>query len=332
MRRKRPIISVCAVVLGVFGLVQAHAVELRDIHFTDLDHGWVVGHGGTLLKTIDGGTEWDEVELDAAYDLNAVHFSDVDTGSVVGNQGTILHTTDGGNTWLQYRSRERNNLNQVHFVGNHGWIVGDEGTILASTDSGKTWSPQKSNTPNNLTGVSCVSTQEGWIVGARGTVLHTTDGGKNWQAQSINTASEGLRTLSQSRRAKGSPVYGLTDVHFADPLQGWATGLFGLLLATTDGGQTWQTQDVGLPLLRWGKRASLKHVHLHGNGHGCIVGEGGTVVHTKNSGKTWYPRNLQISSRLNSVFFLDHQHGWAVGDNFTILRTVDGGNTWQIQM
>ena len=333
MWRKSFVAIALTITLLALGASQGVAVELRDVHFINLNRGWAVGDGGILLKTADGGAEWEEVDNGVEYDLNSIRFSNPKVGCIVGNRGTLIHTVDGGETWLRREIRTKHNLNGIFYADqDHGWVVGDEGTILATTDGGKTWSPQKSETPNNLTGVHFIDAKEGWVVGLRGTILHTTNGGEIWEAQSIGTAlGESKPQYQRTRRTKGSPIQSLTSVHFANPQRGWATGLFGLLLTTDNGGKTWKSQDVGLRVGRWGKRVSLKDIHLHGMEQGCIVGEGGTLVHT-NDGNKWYPRNLQISSRLNSVFFIDHQHGWAVGDNFTILRTTNGGNTWQVQM
>jgi len=243
MRNKSVVPIALAIAFLALGSHQAFAVELKGVYFIDLNRGWAVGDGGTLLKTIDGGAEWVEVETEVEYNLNSIHFYGPKIGCTVGDVGTILHTTDGGENWHLRKVRPLNNLNQMFYAdGMHGWIAGDNGTILVTEDGGATWEPQESDTPNNLTGVHFISLEEGWIVGSRGTILHTTNGGKKWEAQDIGTALQESPASYRTRRAKGNPINSLTSVHFSNAKQGWATGLFGLLLTTNDGGKPGRTK------------------------------------------------------------------------------------------
>ncbi len=57
-------------------------------------------------------------------------------------------------------------------------------------------------------------------------------------------ATESKATSRQgawTRRAVGT-MTGLRSVYFLDDMQGWAVGGAGILLATNDGGQTWQVK------------------------------------------------------------------------------------------
>jgi photosystem II stability/assembly factor-like uncharacterized protein len=61
---------------------------------------------------------------------------------------------------------------------------------------------------------------------------------------------------------------------------------------------------------------------------GWACGRWGTILHTKDGGRTWAPQRSSTDYTLASIFFTDSQNGWAVGDGGTILRTVDGGASW----
>lgn len=58
--------------------------------------GWAVGVAGTIIKTTDGGTSWNEQTSGTTVFLESVYFVDIQTGWVVGSNGTILKTTTGG--------------------------------------------------------------------------------------------------------------------------------------------------------------------------------------------------------------------------------------------
>jgi len=95
----------------------------------------VVGHGGTILHTTDGGETWKKQVSGTTSHLWQIHFADSRTGWVVGNGGTILRTIDGGKTWTKQDSGTTLNLVRSHFADSRtGWVVGEGGTILATRD------------------------------------------------------------------------------------------------------------------------------------------------------------------------------------------------------
>ena len=64
--------------------------------FTDANHGWAVGAGGTIVATTDGGATWSAQDSGTTQTLNSVVFTDADHGIIVGYGGTVLSTTRGG--------------------------------------------------------------------------------------------------------------------------------------------------------------------------------------------------------------------------------------------
>ena len=67
------------------------------IHFIDERCGWVVGDKGLLLKTVDGGGNWQRVKVPGGT-LNDIVFVG-QKGWIVGGGGMILHSDDGGKGW-----------------------------------------------------------------------------------------------------------------------------------------------------------------------------------------------------------------------------------------
>ena len=62
--------------------------------------GFVVGSGGEILRTDDGGATWVPQTSNTTEVLREVKFPvDDQTGYVVGDTGTILKTINGGATW-----------------------------------------------------------------------------------------------------------------------------------------------------------------------------------------------------------------------------------------
>ena len=109
---------------------------LNDVFVFDLNTAIAVGYLGTVIKTTDGGLNWDVQHHagGALKNLESVHFININTGWAVGDGGTILKTTDGGVNWFSvYTGRERS-FYSVHFIdSNTGWVVGNSGIILKTT-------------------------------------------------------------------------------------------------------------------------------------------------------------------------------------------------------
>ncbi len=64
---------------------------------------------------------------------------------------------------------------------------------------------------------------------------------------------------------------------------------------------------------------------------GWVCGRWGTILYSRDGGKTWERQSSGTRFALSSIHFVDSKQGWAVGDQGTIIRTVDGGRTWEKQ-
>ena len=64
---------------------------------------------------------------------------------------------------------------------------------------------------------------------------------------------------------------------------------------------------------------------------GWIVGDGGVIFHTSDSGKNWEQQESGVSYDLMEVQFIDSDCGWIAG-KAGILHTEDSGQTWIEQL
>lgn len=60
-----------------------------------------MGSYGTILKSMDGETNWTSQTSRTNAWLRSVHFTDQNFGWTVGERGTILHTTNGGVSFVE---------------------------------------------------------------------------------------------------------------------------------------------------------------------------------------------------------------------------------------
>ena len=202
--------------------------------------------------------------------------------------------------------------------GSHGSMSGAANGPGAAAATG-VWTAQDTSSADLLTlnSIAFVDATHGWAVGGSNEgpgIIVTSDGGTTWKAQHARSASSSATLFS---------------VAFLDAAHGWAVGYdlnadarpTPLILATSDGGATWSSQDAGAA----GTGTTLYSVSFADAEHGWVVGNtedstgnttGNVILATRDGGATWvaqYASGSGPSSELSSVCFADATHGWAVG-------------------
>jgi photosystem II stability/assembly factor-like uncharacterized protein len=104
----------------------------------------------------------------------------------------------------------------------------------------------------------------------------------------------------------------------------------GFLLHTTDGGQSWERQELAAPLLA---------VHFVTPEKGVVAGPHNVLLQTTDRGATWLPR-LERGYRLTDVSFRPDGKGFLLANSdqhpkfasglTQVLHSTDGGQTWTV--
>jgi len=306
-----------------------------DVQAIDADHVIVVGYGGKILTTSDGGFTWSKVDSGTNRALYRVHFVDPNHGWISGQEGLILHTSDGGKTWERQKSGTQVYLFALQFLDTmHGWAVGDKSIFLETVDGGKNWTLRKITPPSRkqLTAEEAVVSQDpvlydlqfldartGWAVGEFGSIYHTADGGQNW--------------TEQQQSLIGGQVMDVLDlptffgVGFSNDQEGLVAGLDGKVARTHDGGASWAFEPMQLdyPIVD-----PLFTPHLFADGSGWAVGAAGEVLHLTPGAQRWQRAKLgmEVVTWLRGMYWRDANDGWIVGGLGLILHTKDGGKSW----
>ena len=291
--------------------------NLKEVEFITSEIGWTVGAGGMVAKTIDGGENWNVIDVDITGAITDIGFINTNEGWIVGNDlsrgtGAIKVTTDGGANWF-FRSYGLGlALNAVHFVdASEGWIAGKSGRIAHTTDGGRMWLHQDANMDKTFQDIFFLNENCGWAVGfstndfldTTMTILYTTDGGGEWTT---------LDSLSGQR---------LDKVVFSDANNGWAVGNSGLILRSENGGVTWTNQDAGVV-------AELFDIDMRSATEAFVVGQYGTILRTTDGGSNWAALTSGTTQSLMGIDMVSSQVGYACGSMGTIIKTTDGGNSW----
>lgn len=138
--------------------------------------------------------------------------------------------------------------------------------------------------------------------------------------------SIGMATIAVA--AEAPPIRHVPDnlygIDFVDSDHGWATGYYGTVLRTQDGGKTWVHGSIGAPEL-------VRRVDFVDRDRGWAVGHRGSVFYSIDGGASWTVQYRQPGTNLRDVKFIDNKTGWVVGHEGLILATTDGGKTWERQ-
>jgi photosystem II stability/assembly factor-like uncharacterized protein len=172
-------------------------VDFQGLWLQDANTGWLVAGRfpegdtfafgqGNIVRTTDGGANWDLQRKDTVFDFYDVAFHDAETGVVVGGEdrsmnGVVLRTTDAGATWSEVALPVGAMfLRSVKLVGDHlGWACGRNGTIIHTTDAGRTWTRQATGVDTTLFDIDFADSLHGMVAG-NSVLLVTTDGGQTW--------------------------------------------------------------------------------------------------------------------------------------------------------
>ena len=136
------------------GRIESPPAEARCASFAQLRlspsaPGWLVGEGGLVRRSDDGGATWrappgDLPPAAAEFDFAALAVRGPKCW-IAGSPGSrVFHTADAGRTWTAFATGSPLPLRAITFVDDqHGWAVGELGTVLATGDGGQTWRTQR---------------------------------------------------------------------------------------------------------------------------------------------------------------------------------------------
>lgn len=158
-----------------------------DIHFTSASNGFAIGAYGLMLKTTDGGANWESVDTLALYDrLEALEMEPEpnfnymipfgDSILIAGELGTILvfdpDAVDEEQRWQIIESPYEGTFFGVTQLGSGDiYLYGLRGNIYRSRDQGRNWEKIETDVIANIYG--CTQLANGKIVflGSSGTIL-----------------------------------------------------------------------------------------------------------------------------------------------------------------
>jgi len=298
--------------------------ELADVTFVDALHGWAVGDHGAIWHTTDGGEHWHPQHSPVRCSVRSVYFLNQRTGWAVGGfshrythvtSGIVLRTDDGGAHWVEWHRNPLPSLSKIEFFNmQQGYAIGGTSAIypqglLLTNDGGRSWTAPQDDQPyrwldgdfrdpahgslsaaggvaatvrkgaflpaevtastgGTLRSINLNEENVGYAVGDDGKLFATRDGGLHWQPNNSPFFDRLPTSFSPRTVTSQGPLI-------------WIAGSPGTrILHSPDGGGHWEFQETGQSL-------PLHDLHFVDQQNGWAVGAMGTILATKDGGKTW---------------------------------------------
>lgn len=291
---------------------------LQDVYFIDSDNGVAVGDSGIIIRTVDGGNDWDIVLNIDTVSFSRVRFFDSQNAIAIGSD--VYISNDSGLNWTSKQKPDY--YKDIEILNDSTCLVtGSNIGLIKSYDKGASWDTLIGEEPPRSIGLlSFVDEHIGYSIHSYGggitdEILKTTDGGINWteiDAESglDNTIMEGFVFISE-------------DIGFRG---GWYSPH---MMRTIDGGVNWSTVSYVDSSAQFHFYEQLYDFHIDKNQANTFYACGwyGKLFKSIDYGNSWKELTSPVSNTtsLYGIYFIDDFVGWAVGANGTILKTTNGG-------
>ena len=263
--------------------------------------GWDVADSGT-----------DEDLFASAYDGESVF--------AFGAGGVILQSADKGATWVQLESPATSDLHASDSVEGAIAVVGDDGGAYLRADDSGTWLDISLSPPVDFRGVAMTSATSLVAVGPGGAIWQYSS--DTWMQRDSGVSTD------------------LNEVSFLDATLGMIVGDSGTILATDDGGESWEYREApeGLDadIVALDYYSGIRVYAITDEGH--IVKSVGTTSGTA-AGYVWElveiesaGRNTSLGLELSSIDVSSVNKFLVSGPSSYAALSLDGGNIITSQM
>lgn len=281
---------------------------LTSVCFPANDTGYVSLESGNILKTVNGGQNWNML---GAGPWNSLVFITAQKGFGAG-EGCILKTINGGASWdTCFKNPAVYGISGISFPDSkNGYAAALDynmsSYVLKTSNWGNTWDTVYHEPVTNMENYNCIFFKDslhGFAGGWMGKIHKTENGGLSWSSIPVDTINSTC----------------FNSIYFPVSDTGYAAG-DAVIFRTVDGGTTWQK-------LTYPFSSVLYSLYFTDARHGYVAGGDGfssmILFQTTDAGNTW-TQGATGTQTLSCVFFSDASTGFAVGGNGTILKYSPG--------
>ncbi|NOQ28282.1 MAG: hypothetical protein GQ564_23205, partial [Bacteroidales bacterium] len=243
--------------------------SLTDIEFYNNDFGVICGADGAVLKTENGGLDWQILNVGVSYSFMKVFILN-ENEFFISRHG-LYKTNNGGRNFIEIGdlSSFGATIFEIHFFDSDNGLIYKSGRVFKTNDGGQNW--EEVYEGGFCDKMQFVSDKIGYLAGGAswdgmsyGELHKTIDGGNNWtnlgmteeiynwEIMAMNFISEDTGFIANfnreiyitqdggitwDKRCDKLPHF-INDIIFLSKEEGYGAAYWGIL-KTTDGGITW---------------------------------------------------------------------------------------------
>jgi len=300
--------------------------------------GFAAGTNGTVLRSPDGGADWEGLDSGTAANLTLLQELDPDT-IVVGGECTVRESTDGGATFHRLaidaseQSCPSNAAGFSFLTPTLGYIELADGTVLLTSDGGQTVQqrtavPLAGGTAEQIyfrspsLGFAVVSDAKG------GRIYRTTDGAGSWTQVGGAPEDEPLYSIYFASPTTAYAVGGgKTPIDFGPPGRDGTE-----VLVSNDEGKTWEERKPGREpkSVKLPEGAPLLGLHqiACSDPLNCLIVTGTRALVKTTDGTETGSLVTPAEAVISSIAFTTGLNVVGVGEGGTTVLSPDGGVTF----
>ena len=278
---------------------------LNGLEVPSEDAAYIITSAGLVIKSTDGGANWDSLSLPIKPHWLGISFIDDQRGWISSLDGDILKTTDGGANWEVLDTTSFEEPSRLRFVDENKGYLSAGKNFYTTEDGGTTWELISENaTSNVLTDFEVVN--DSTIIGTFNLrVYQSDDGGHTWYYYTPLQGGNhrGMHTLSDG--------------------QIWIAADFMTLAYSEDLGQNWEDQFPG-------NKNYLEFIDFYDSQLGIAGGSGAALLKTTNGGNDWEDISpTGMATWIIDGHFSSETEIWLCDENY-VLHSMDGGVSWEV--
>ena len=164
-----------------------------DLTFVNDTVGYAISNFGKIIKTANGGYNWEQISSPVNFFLKKIQFTDNQNGYIIGGDttgGYLLKTFNAGQSWqlINLQTPDKEPPTGMFFLNKTTGFVTGKKLFRKTSDGGLNWSEVLDHVSENYNDVNFKNTKEGYITSDNGKILKSTDGGLHWQSMQSNTS------------------------------------------------------------------------------------------------------------------------------------------------
>jgi photosystem II stability/assembly factor-like uncharacterized protein len=277
------------------------------ITFPTSNAGIAVGEMGKIVRSTDGGINWQPVATPTHATLFCVLFINGTVGYAAGDSGIVLRTADSGKTWQALPTKMTASIHALTYDAKSSTLFagGSDlyGSFFSSTDGGTSWKQQEIASPFNGSIENC-------FIDNNGTSTVIIDG-----HLVVSIAKNGKIDTVRDVNQQGNYAYLL------GPSVITMTGTNGKFKISFDTGASWRTAQVPITRTVYFMTYWTLDKMLYASA------DSGYLFKSADSGKSWSAMSRATKTEFSRLVYFSGQKGF-IDINDTLFRTVDDGGSW----